>query len=119
MWCSAGDYVSVKGLRRAVTKFVRDYPVCQLRSVLNRQIKTHRFYRSFVHPYGGLNIDTIGSVNKASAENCYILVAIDCFTRFVELYPISDASALPCVCALLSHVCRYGTLMTIRSGRGT
>ncbi len=26
------------GLRRAVTKFVRDCPVCQLRSVLNRQI---------------------------------------------------------------------------------
>ncbi len=38
-----GRGVNDEGLRRAVTKFVRDCPVCQLRSVLNRQIKTHRF----------------------------------------------------------------------------
>ncbi len=66
-----------------------------------------------------LNIDTIGSVSKDSADNCYILVIIDCFTRFVELYPVSDTSALPCTRALLSHVCRYGTPMTIRSERMT
>jgi hypothetical protein len=66
-----------------------------------------------------LNIDTIGPVDRDSADNCYILVVIDCFTRFVELYPVSDTSALPCARALLSHVCRYGTPMTIRSDRGT
>jgi hypothetical protein len=66
-----------------------------------------------------LNIDTIGPVSKDSADNCYILVIIDCFTRFVELYPVSDTSALPCARALLSHVCRYGTPMTIRSDHGT
>ncbi len=110
------------GLRRAVTKFVRDCPVCQLRSVLNRQIKTHRFTTASCTPtMEVLNIDTIGPVSKDSADNCYILVIIDCFTRFVELYPvISDTSAaLPCARALLSHVCRYGTPMTIRSDRGT
>ncbi len=40
-----------------------------------------------------LNIDTIGPVARDSADNCYyILVVIDCFTRFVELYPVSDTS---------------------------
>ncbi len=66
-----------------------------------------------------LNINTIGPVARDSADNCYILVLIDCFTRFVELYPVSDTSALPCARALLSHVCRYGTSMTIGSDRGT
>jgi hypothetical protein len=66
-----------------------------------------------------LNIDTIGPVNRYSANNCFILAVIDCFTRFVELYPVSDTSALPCAHALLSHVCLYGTPMTIRSDRGT
>jgi transposase InsO family protein len=66
-----------------------------------------------------LNIDTIGPVDRDSADNSYILAVIDCFTRFVELYPVSDTSALPCARALLSHVCRYGTPMTIRSDRGT
>jgi hypothetical protein len=67
-----------------------------------------------------LNIDTIGPVSKDSADNCYILVIIDCFTRFLELYPVSDTAALPCARALIiSHVCRYETPMTIRSDHGT
>ncbi len=103
-----------EGLRRAVTKFVRDCPVRQLRSVLNRQIKTHRFTTASYTPMEVLNIDTIGPVRKDSADNCYILVIIDCFSRFVELYPVSDTSAIPCARALLNHVSRYGTPMTIR-----
>jgi transposase InsO family protein len=66
-----------------------------------------------------LNIDTIGPVSKDSADNCYILVIIDCFSWSVALYPVSDTSAIPCARAPLAHVCRYGTPMTIRSDRGT
>jgi hypothetical protein len=40
-------------------------------------------------------------------------------TQFVELYPVSDTFALLCARALLTHACRYGTSMTIRSDRGT
>jgi hypothetical protein len=80
-----GRGVNEEGLGGSITKFVRDCPVCQLRSVLNRQIKTHRFTTASYTPMEVLNIDTIGPVSKDSAENCYILVVIDCFTRFVEL----------------------------------
>jgi transposase InsO family protein len=66
-----------------------------------------------------LNIDAIGPVTCDATENCYILTVIDCFTRFVELYPVNDTSALLCARALLNHVCRYGTPMTIHSDRGT
>jgi hypothetical protein len=111
--------VNDDGLRRWVTKFIRECPVCQLRSVLNRQIKTHPFTTASYTPMEVLNIDTIGPVTKDASENSYILVVIDCFTRFVELYPVSDTSALPCARALFSHVCRYGTPMSIRSDRGS
>ncbi len=57
-----------------------------------------------------LNIDTMGPMSKDLAGNCYILVIIDCFTRFAELYPIEDTSATLCAKALLNHVCRYDTL---------
>jgi hypothetical protein len=66
-----------------------------------------------------LNIDIIGPVASDAAGNCYILVVIDCFTRFIELYPVSDTSALLCARALLDNICRYGTPMTSRSDRGT
>ncbi len=104
---------------RAITKYVRECPVCQLRSVLNRQIKTHRLTTASYTPMEVLNINTTGPVSKDSADNCYILGILDCFSRFVELYPVSDTSAILCARALLSHVCRYGTPMTIRSDRGT
>ncbi len=69
-----GRGVSDEGLRRAITKYVRDCPVCQLRSVLNKQIKPHRFTTASYTPMEVLNIDTIGPVSKDSADNCYILV---------------------------------------------
>jgi hypothetical protein len=69
-----GRGVNDEGLRRVVTKFVRDCPVCQLRSVLNRQIKTHRFTTASYTSMEVLNIDTIGPVSRDSADNCYILV---------------------------------------------
>ncbi len=58
-------------------------------------------------PMEVLNIDTIGPLSNDSSEK-YILVIIDCFTRFVELYTIKDTSAMLCARNLLSHVCRYG-----------
>ncbi len=84
-----GRGVNDEGLRRVVNKYVRECPVCQLRSVLNRQIKTNRFTTASYTSMEVLYIDTIGPVSKDSAENCYILVIIiDCFSRFVELYPV-------------------------------
>ncbi len=82
--------VSDDGLRRHVAKFVRDCPVCQLRSAVNRQIKMHRFTTASYTPMEVLNIDTICPFDRDSADNCYILVVIDCFTWFVDLYPVSD-----------------------------
>ncbi len=90
-----GRGVIDQGLRRFVTKFIRECPVCQLRSAMNRQILTHRFTASSYTPMEVLNIDAIGPVTRDADENCYILVVIDCFTRFIELYPVSDTLALP------------------------
>jgi hypothetical protein len=57
---------------------------------------------------GGLNIDIIGPVDRDLADKCYILVVIDCFTRFVDLYPVSDIYLCTTMCtcttkSLLSH----------------
>jgi hypothetical protein len=70
-----------QGLRRFVAKFIRDCPVCQLRSAVNRQIMTYCVTTASYTPMEVLNSDTIGPVTYDVAENCYILVVIDCFTR--------------------------------------
>ena len=66
-----------------------------------------------------LNVDTIGPLDMDDDQNCYIIVAIDCFTRFVELYPAKDTAAHPTAIALLHHVGRYGCPSTILSDNGS
>jgi hypothetical protein len=65
-----------------------------------------------------INIDTIGPLTKDDFGNKFILVVIDCFTRFLELYPIPDTGGLAAARALLQHVGRYGVPSRIRSDRG-
>ena len=61
-----------------------------------------------------LNIDFIGPFpNKG-----YILVMIDIFTRFVELYATKDATAKAACTALVEHVGRYESSRYIRSNNG-
>ncbi len=63
-----GRGVNDERLRRAVTKYVRECPVCQLRSVLNRQNKAHRFTTASYTPMEVLNIDTIGPCSLSTLE---------------------------------------------------
>jgi transposase InsO family protein len=65
-----------------------------------------------------INIDAIGPLAKDDFGNKFILVVIDCFTRFVELYPMPDTGGLTAARALLQHVGRYGVPSRIRSDRG-
>lgn len=106
-------------MRSHVAKFIQSCPVCQLRDPLHKQIKTHRFTTASYTPMEVLNVDTIGPLEADASGKRYVLVIIDCFTRFVELYALPDTSALECARAILSHVGRYGAPMYIRSDRGS
>ena len=61
-----------------------------------------------------LNIDFIGPF----PDKGYILVMIDTFTRFVELYATKDATAKAACTALVEHVGRYGSPRFLRSDNG-
>jgi transposase InsO family protein len=58
-------------------------------------------------------------VSKASDDLEYILVIIDQFTRYVELFSIKDTSAEEVVQPLIEHIGRYGVPYFIQSDRGT
>jgi len=59
-------------------------------------------------PMERLSIDTIGPLPQDNRANCYIIVIIDNFSRFIELYPVPNASAEHATHALVSHIGRYG-----------
>lgn len=62
-------------------------------------------------------LDTVGPLPKED-NHSYVLVAIDGFSRFVELFPIAATDAKSVVRPLLSLVGRYGVPATIKSDNG-
>jgi transposase InsO family protein len=108
-----------RGMRNHVRQFVRQCSLCQKISQINPDIKAKRFTTSAYNPMDVLNIDTIGPVAKDNFGNEHIIVVIDCFTRWVELYPVPDTSAISAARALLAHVGRWGVPGTLRSDRGS
>ena len=106
-------------MRKHVRQFIQQCPVCQKMRELRRNIKVHPFTTASYAPMEVLNIDTISPVEKDEFGNEYILVIIDCFTRWVELFPMPDTSAIASARALLNHCGRFGVPGEIRSDRGS
>jgi transposase InsO family protein len=66
-----------------------------------------------------LNVDTIGPLPSDENGNNFIIVVVDCFTRFVELYPSKSTDAKSAAQAVLSVVGRFGCPTQILSDAGT
>jgi transposase InsO family protein len=108
-----------KRMRQHVRQFVHLCPICQKLRERHLSLKTHPFTTAAYLPMDVLNIDSIGPMDADDDGNKYILVIVDCFTRWVELFPIPDTSAKVAAEVLLQHVGRYGAPSTIRSDKGS
>ena len=80
--------------RHHVRHFIDHCPCCQKTSKLKTPIHAHGFSTSTYTPMECLNIDFIGPF----PDGGYVLVIIDTFTRWVELFHTKDASALSAAC---------------------
>jgi hypothetical protein len=109
-WPKMGDHVRI---------FLKTCSVCQKMSQIKSVIYATPFTNALYQPMDVLNVDTIGPLHTDLFGNCYIIVVICCFTRFIELYAAPDTSALSAARALLNHHGRYGVPSKIRSDRGS
>ena len=108
-----------KHMRKHVRQFIKQCPVCQLNSDTKVLTKIPPFTRASYEPMEVLNIDTVGPLPEDEAKNKYILVIIDCFSRWVELFGIPDTSGLSAAKKLFEHCGRFGVPALIRSDRGS
>ena len=105
-------------IREHVKWFIRHCPCCQLMTYIKYPIHTHPFTTGAYEPFERVNIDTIGPLPVDSDGNAYIIVIIDCFSRFVELYPAKDATGKSAALALINTMGRFGNSNQILSDRG-
>jgi len=106
-------------MREHVKRFVKMCPCCQ--KLREKQLinSTHPFTAASLNPMERLNIDTIGPLPPDENGNEHIIVIIDTFTRFVELYPAKDTTAVVAALALLQHFGTFGCPSQILSDNGT
>ena len=88
-------------------------PCCQKMNMLKIPIHAHGFTTSTYPPMECL-INFIGPF----PDQGYILVIVDTFTRWVELYHTTDAAALSAAECLLKHFGRFGAPHQLRSDNG-
>jgi len=104
---------------RAYTKtLIRKCPVCQKMGLTKDPKAPSLYHTSTDHPMSRLNIDTIGPFPKDEAGYEHILVIIDTFTRWTELYPLRSTSAEEAAVCMLNHVCTFGVPKQILTDNG-
>jgi transposase InsO family protein len=108
------------GMRKDVRNFIQQCPCCQFMQSSKSLIATTAPYNVSVRaPMDRLNIDTIGPFPPDEHGNTYIIVIIDVFSRFVELYAAPDATALSAAKAVVQWIGRYGNPGEILTDNGT
>jgi hypothetical protein len=106
-------------LRRDVVEFIHNCPICQkLRVTEKSDAPVEQHVIEAYEPFQEISLDSIVNLPPDENDNTCILVIIDNFTKFVELFAVHDVSAITAAHCLLSVVGRYGPIEIIRSDRG-
>jgi len=106
-------------MRQQIKSFIKKCPCCQKMSVIKTPINTLKYTLSTYAPMQRVSIDTINFNIPDINGNTAVIVIIDCFSRWVELYAAQDYTALSAAQALLNFIGRYGVPADIHSDRGT
>ena len=105
--------------REHVKAFIKKCPCCQKMSFLKAPILTAKFTTSTYTPMERIYIDSIGPLREDSQKNRHIIVIIDGFSRWIELYAVPDVTAeIAAKKALFDWVGRFGTPAQIMTDGG-
>ena len=103
-------------LRTHVNKFIKQCPCCQKMSVLKTPIHTKPFTLSKYDLGECVYIDYIEKLLPDENGNNHIIVIIDAFSRWIELYPCKDNLAENTALALLkfyTHFSRSDSVVVV------
>jgi len=105
--------------REHVKRYIKICPFCQKMSYTKTSVHTHPFTLAAYHPMERLAMDSIGPLLPSKAGYQFILVIIDCFTRWVELYPLKELTAIATAKVVMQHFGRFGNPAQIIHDNGS
>ncbi len=101
-----------------VPKHILQCPTCQKLNVRRLDYQTHPFTTATYRPHDQINVDTLVLNQPDKLGNLAIIVVIDTFTRWLELYPIPNYTEEVAALKLLEHFGRYGPPKQILTDQG-
>ena len=108
------------GMRKDVEDFIRKCDKCGAYKSVNRKRKGPQRPYPVGYPMERVCLDIAGPYPVTQNGNKYILVVTDCFTKFVEAYPMPNIEARTVATIVVEQfISRYGTPMHIHSDQGT
>ena len=117
LWKLFSDRYSHKAGRRICIEVAQSCPQCQIGSDYGHRLKTTGSMQS-KGPWDTLSADIVGPL-PADRRHEFIIVFVDCFSRYSILVPASNHTASTVSDALLRHVVPYfGTPRRLLSDRG-
>ncbi len=105
------------GMCGDVRQYVRECLVCQ-RTQRPRKQPTQTHSTHTLTPFSLVQMDTVGPLPEQRGMR-YVIVFIDCFTKFVDMTPVPTTSAKDAAEALLAVWSRYGVPRVLQSDRGS
>ena len=102
-----------------VRRFIKMCPCCQKMDQLKRVIHSYPFTTSSYGLWDVVSVDHIESLVPDQYGMSMIIVIVDNFSRFVDLYATKSTDAEAAADALLSFCGRYGTPMQFTTDSGT
>lgn len=99
------------------TSFVKSCNICFTSKRKNASTYSLRSYIPSAM-FDLVAVDIWGPVNKSTAGNQYVLVAIEAVSKWVELYPLSAATSEQVQHALEQYIYRHGLFRTLQSDNG-
>ena len=115
--------LSVKGqtwenMRAHVRQFIKFCPCCQKMDQMKKVIHSYPFTVSSYGLWETVSVDYIESLIPDSEGNNMIIVIVDNFSRFTDLYPAKSTNAMGAAHALLSFSGRYATPSCFYTDKG-
>ena len=101
------------GIRRDATAFIQKCPCCQKMDPICREIITHPYVTSTWGIFDNIAIDTIMGLPETPEGHKNLLVIIDTFSRYIELFPMKELTAIATTAHLREWMNRYGRPLNI------
>ena len=107
-------------MRKDVEIWIQRCDVCAQSKVTNRKPKAPLGSIPVGGPLDCVTTDIVGPLPRTPRGNKYILTVMDCFTKWLEVYPIPDQTAETCAAKLLDeYIGRFGCPLALHSDQGS